>query len=193
MAIFRATVTISSAALGGTGTNTFHARTTSDLAPFDSELSDVSEILQDFYTAVAPWMPTPGCTVAFDGSWTGVGPTEGTFETTTPWSVEGAAGDSNTMPPANCICVNWVGSAGDRSKRGRTFLGPLNPSAMDADGSVGGGTLTDIRAAAAAYVTASQGLTGAALGIWSREESVFRDVVTSSVRDQFAVLRSRRD
>lgn len=189
---YRSVVTISSPSLGGTGTNTWHARPVSLTPPARRiELDGLMEFVRVFYVAVQGMFPA-GTTLGFDGEWSGVGDTEGEYETTDAWQVQ-TAGQGSSLPPANAICVNWRGESGDRSRRGRTFLGPCTNAAAEGDGTVNGGTLSDIRGAANALVDSSDTFNNGALGVWSRQELVFRDFVGASVRDQFAVLRSRRD
>jgi hypothetical protein len=108
------------------------------------------------------------------------------------WSI-GAGGGGNVLPPANCIVVGWRTSGGGRRGRGRTFLGPLDSILLEANGGVVDLELTAIRDAAAALVDASDSFNDGALGVFSPTGNLFRDFVSSAVRDQFAVLRSRRD
>lgn len=191
MAIWRVTITLSSPVLGGTGTNTFHARTSSDLAPFDDELQECSDILGTLYGGMAFAIPN-NTAIACDGVWTGVGPTDGEYSNTDPFTLQGE-NTGGSLPPANAIVASWRGASGDRSRRGRTFFGPIGQSIQDGSGTINDSLLGSIRSICGNAVTASQGLDGAALGVWSREESVFRDWVAVTVRDQFGVLRSRRD
>lgn len=183
-------MTLSHSALGGTGTNTWHLRSIGALPPSVGG-EECSEIINDFYTDRAGALAS-GLVVAFDGELVGVGPDEGTSITVPPWSVTGSGG-GNPLPPFVCVCMNWLGSTGDRSKRGRTFIGPIDAGQNDTQGTIENTELAAWRAAGTALVSASEGLANGAVGIWSRQEAVFRDAVDSQVADQFASLRSRRD
>lgn len=190
MATWRAAVSVSHGALGGTGSNTWHLRTPVEV--FNAiDANTLLGVIETFYTDVASVIGT-GTTIRFDGTLIGVGASDGEFQEIDPWTVVGAS-NSAILPPANCVCFNWGGQSGDRSKRGRTFLGPIGRAAAGDDGTIEDATLTFLRLKAANLVSASAGLGNGAVGIWSRQEQVFRDVVDSAVSDQFAVLRSRRD
>lgn len=191
MPTWRATVQIASPVLGGIGTNTFHMRTGGEIESDEDSISDLMAAVQDFYDAMHFYSPT-GTVFSFDGLSSGVGDDEGQYVNTDPWSVTGAA-SGGSLPPANAIVINWRGSTGDRSRRGRTFFGPCAPVTMDSDGTVADTQLAEIRTFAANLVSESDGFANGALGVYSRQENVFRDWVASSVRDQFGVLRSRRD
>ena len=188
---FRAVVTIDNAVLGGKGTNTWHARPGSPDIGRAGFLEDLMGLVETFYTGIGFIFPG-GTTLAFDGVFTGVGNDAGTYFETDPWTVA-ADGTGGSLPPANAICFNWIGSGGDRSKRGRSFIGPIGTQYLQPDGTIATLQLADLRSAAAALVSASEGFANGALGIWSRQEDLFRDMVSSGLRDQFAVLRSRRD
>lgn len=191
MGTWRAVVTIASPVLGGIGTNTWHTRTGGEIESDADSISDLMAAVQDWYDGMKFYAPT-GTTFAFDGLSSGVGDDEGQYVNTDPWSIAGAA-SGGSLPPANAIVINWRGESGDRSRRGRTFFGPCAPVTMEADGTIPAAQLGEIRDLASTLVSESDGFANGALGIYSRQESVFRDMVASSVRDQFGVLRSRRD
>ena len=190
--IVRAVVTITNANLGGTGTNTWHVRLAEPPVTSVTEaLEDAMEAIRLFYDQIKPTFNTV-TEFRWDGLAAGVGPDEGQFLETTGWSVVGILA-GGTLPPANCIVVGWTGTSGDRSKRGRTFLGPIGTAVNETNGTIAPTNLTNVRAGATALVAASQGGNGWGIGVWSRQEGVIRDFVASQVRDQFGVLRSRRD
>lgn len=192
MAIWRATVRISHAALGGTATNTWHCRTTDSGTVGLGQANILAGYLQDFYMEANQMLPDAGST-AFDGVFTGVGPSAEDSMEGDLWTVPGN-NTSNVLPPANALVVNWIGLTGDRSKRGRTFLGPIGFNCVDPDGTPTAAVLGLVRDAAAALVSASLTDGNGAWGVWSREGTgTLRDFAQSSVNNQFAVLRSRRD
>lgn len=191
MALWRAVVTIDHPCLGGTGTNTWHLRSAEPSTGATNQLDGLMEQLRLTYVRWAAFM-AGNALVRFDGNFIGVGPNENQFEAGDDWSVTPGQADP-PMPPATAVCINWRGQSGDRSRRGRTFLGPLSVSLNDAAGTPKDPALTEIRSAAAALVTSSTGFGDGAFIVWSRQEGVGRDFVASSVRDQFASLRSRRD
>lgn len=188
---FRYQVTIAHPSLGGTGTNTWHVRGAGTAAPEAGLLNAQASVVKDFYADLAGVFPTD-TVIACDGVFVGVGPDEGTIIDTIAWSDESSSG-GDPLPPATCICVSWRGASGDRSRRGRTFVGPISTSALQSNGTPSASALSVVRGAATAVVAESTGLANGAWGVWSRQEEVFRDFVGSSVANQFAVLRSRRD
>lgn len=83
-----------------------------------------------------------------------------------------------------------------RRIRGRSFMVPLGGSALDADGSLNSGHVTNLRTAA----TALHAATGASrFVIWARPtapgatDGGSAEVISSTVPDKVAVLTSRRD
>lgn len=94
------------------------------------------------------------------------------------------------LPPATQGLVRWrtgVFVAG-REIRGKTFIPALTETAA-ISGQMANGTQTILEDAANALV----GAAGANLCVWSRKNGLSEDVVSGSVWNQFAVLRSRRD
>lgn len=97
---------------------------------------------------------------------------------------------------ASGAVVNWNTQdyVNGRRVRGRTFLVPLAGSAYDAQGDLAGLTLTPLRAAADALVTATL---DAPLCVWHRpvggSGGSAHVVSSATVPDLGAVLRSRRD
>lgn len=191
MAVYRATVDLTFPVGNGGGTNTFALRT--------SALGDTLSIIalmgyvEDFYDAISEWFPS-NWVASWDGTVQELGsPTPAYSDPVTGWSVTGDAPSSSFLPTAAMVCVNWRTSVATRSGRGRTFLGPLSTSSAESNGTPAAAFMTDVRAAAAALVTASQSMAGdGAIAVWSEKDSVARDIVSSSVTDQYAVLRSRR-
>jgi len=191
MALVRTVVTISNAVLGGTGTNTWHLRTIGPDAGAPDLIDDLMGIVKQMYDTCNALF-AGGTTIRWDGQSAGVGPDEDHYFEGTAWNIF-SAGVGDSLPPATALCLNWRGESGDRSRRGRTFLGPISASANDSTGTPNPTLLTTVRGAAAALVGSSLSDANGAVGVWSRQEGVFRDFAASSVKDQFAVLRSRRD
>lgn len=191
MGTYRAVVTIHSPVLGGVGTNTWHFRTTGDDPPLDDSHGDIMAMVETFYTTMQ-YYGTTGTEWRWDGLSSGVGTDEGIYSNSDAWTVDGLS-TTNALPPANAVVINWRGQSGDRSRRGRTFFGPLCTQPLDTNGTIKTDDLAVMRGAAAALVEDSDSFGNGALGIWSRQEDIFRDFVASSVTDQFAVLTSRRD
>lgn len=92
-------------------------------------------------------------------------------------------------------CVKWNTDAiiAGRRLRGKTFLVPLTGAAYEADGSLSSGAFSTIQTAASALVTAE----AANLGVWHRPVSgvggAWHPVVSATLVDRVAILRSRRD
>lgn len=190
MAIYRAVVTISNGILGGTGTNTWHLRTITGptgLATANILMGHV----HDFYENMNNYFHDD-TVFNFNGEFSGVGESENTVITGDTWQANGTT-TTWPLPPANTICVTWKGEAGDRSKNGRTFLGPIGSNCNDPQGTIDNTVLTAIRNEADTLVGHSLEDGNGALGIWSRQEQVLRDFSESHVSDKFAILRSRRD
>lgn len=174
-------------ASGSPGVNVWHMR-------FDSTTTDpdnLSEIVRDFYLELQDLYP-PEVNIQFLGDLSGVGDDTGDFYTATDWGLDGS-GSSNFLPPSQCALASWRATTGGRSGRGRTFLGPLAEEALEANGTPTEAARTTIQTAMNNLLDASTGFSNGALGIWSRTDGVFRDFVTGSCPNYFAVLRSRRD
>jgi hypothetical protein len=114
--------------------------------------------------------------------------------------ITGAGGTSESAPVL-CIVVGWRTSIAARRGMGRTFLGPVIPACVENNGTIASAALTNVNAVADQLVSDSEGLTDKALGVWGLQTAgggptdphVLRDFTSANVRDQFGVLRSRRD
>lgn len=111
-----------------------------------------------------------------------------------PAQVVGGGGANYSAATGAVVNWNTQDYVNGRRVRGRTFLVPLASSAFDAQGDLAGLTLTPLRAAAEALVTAT---VDAPLAVWHRPVGgaggSSHVVSSSSVPDLGAVLRSRRD
>lgn len=108
------------------------------------------------------------------------------------------AGNTNLLPPSNQICVSWKtdGVVAGRRVRGRTFLGPLALSAAEGNGTPTAAALVSANAFGTAMGNA--GLSDVRHVIWHRptaagNDGSHHDIAEFTIRDKFAVLRSRRD
>lgn len=176
---------------GSPGASIFHLRVPEPDFPGDVALNDLVEIVRLFYAALDD-LYVDSVRIRFAGLLTGVGPDKGTAVETDPWEVAGAAA-VGPLPPSNQIVVGWKTASATRSGRGRTFIGPLQYAVVDDAGSPAAPVLSLVRNAAAALVSAQDNITQGGIGVWSTKQSLFRDFTGSTVRDTFAVLRSRRD
>lgn len=104
-----------------------------------------------------------------------------------------AAGAPGPAPAGACIAWTTSGVNRGRRVRGRTFMVPLAISAYQSDGTLSAAYLSALSTAATNFRTSAayESL------IWSRPRAgaggAAFPIVSSSVRDQVAVLRSRRD
>lgn len=176
-------------ASGSPGANVWHMRFTNASAPGGDQDAMV-EAVRDFYTAINGDF-TASTTLSFNGELRGVGDDSDSLYTATPWSVTGTG--SNFAPPADCAIVSWRTSAATRSGRGRTFLGPLNSAAIESNGTPTEGFRSGNQAAIDDLIETSDSFANGALGVYSRTENVFRDFVSGTMPNYFAILRSRRD
>lgn len=192
MGLFRATVDLKFAAGSGAGTNTWHMRTLSEDGT-TLEVSELMSIVQAFYGICSDLLPSTS-TAAWDGLVTEVGvPDPRLLEAATPWIVGGALSSAPYTAAAGMGCVTWRSALATRSGRGRTFLGPLAASTVEGNGTLTSTALTKLRSAAAATVSDSLADINGALVVWSETQQIGRDFVASSVTDQVAILKSRRD
>lgn len=175
---------------GSPGASIFHLRA-ADTDPSQATLGSLIEIVREFYAAMDD-LYVGSVRIRFAGLLTGVGPDRGTAVEADPWEVAGTA-NVGPLPPSNQIVVGWKTASATRSGRGRTFVGPLQYAVVDDAGSPAAPVLSVVRDAAAALVTAQATFTEGGIGVWSTKQSLFRDFTGSTVRDTFAVLRSRRD
>lgn len=120
------------------------------------------------------------------------------FMTGTSFARASGTGSGNYSAAAGAV-NNWytAGVRNGRRVRGRTFIVPLAGSALGPDGTIDEATLGTLRSASTALHAPSAG--ASKLCIWSRPSSkgatdgISYDVISSSIPDKTAILRSRRD
>lgn len=111
-------------------------------------------------------------------------------ESTTVQTAGGAlAGDR--LPHATQALITWRTGAiiGGRELKGRTFIPGIGESHNSADGTLSSGLISILQAAGDALIAD----VNSAFTIWSPTHAQVRLATVASVRDQWAVLRSRRD
>lgn len=192
MGVYRATVDLGFAAGSGRGTNTWCLRTVD--TDTEDEISVLMARVQQFYGALALVVPD-SYAFRWDGQVRQLGVSDPELlPQQDPWETfgAGASGPAYTGA-ASMACVTWRTSLATRSGRGRTFIGPLRPAAVQADGTLDGEALSSLRQAAATLIDRSDEIaTLGAIAVWSDRLQQARDIIGSSVTDQVAVLRSRR-
>lgn len=209
MPIFRVPVNVTWTGSGSPGVNVFHVRTVSEV--FNQlELDSAVDAIHQFYTTAAFTRSAGGALFANGTSWTlgEVVDVDTQEYRTADWTTLTAASSAKDLPPSVQMVVGWRTSVAARRGRGRTFLGPLSEFASEADGTPSADCLADLRLAANNLVNASLAGNGWSLGVYGYRDAfdtssgntrpandprVLRDVTQASVKDRFAVLRSRRD
>ena len=190
--------------VGSPGANIWHIRTIAD--PLDAgELSQANSLvgyIRTFYSALVGFLPAT--TTVNLGTVT----EEETQREITPTMATVTGSGTGSAPQALAVVVTWKTSIAARRGRGRTFLGPLATTLMQSDGTPNDASLVSIRTAAGALVTSSTSFGNGAIGVYGYQNAkvsgkenlrdpndprVFRDFTGYAVRDQFGVLRSRRD
>jgi len=187
---------------GAPGTSTFYVGTADDTGgdPSSAGLTSAVAAFRQFFNACAGSLAA-SVTISWDGQ--GVylnkvtGAVEGTATYTAPSSVLGT-GASSVAAPAGAS-VRWLTGEvwGSRRLTGRTFLVPLYAGAYEANGTLQATNLSTIQTAAAALVTASTAATTWKFSIQHRpvlgDNGGCSYVIGSSVKDEVAVLTSRRN
>lgn len=205
MAIVRVPVELSWSGSGGPGVNVFHIRSspTGGILPPGSPL----EILHAFYAALG--VSGEGTQGFMAPGWranVGEMVDVATGEVVSPLNPDGTnqfpevvgRSSDSALPPSQQVCISWKTAQSGRRARGRTFVGPLSLRALEGNGTPSDECLSAFRAAAADLVSDSAADLNGAIVVYGRqavgsEARVGRDVTGFTVRNQFAVLRSRRD
>ena len=171
---------------GSPGRNVWHFRT--DIL---AGAQDCVDVIDAFYTAVlATNALAPPYGIRGDEQAIDVATQE--IEPITPLNLLSSGPAVEYNPTGQIVCTKRTSSA-TRSGRGRVFLGPVRSSVTDVDGTPDTALLASLQTACNNLVSASAGLDGAAIGVYSKESGIFRDLIALQARDYMAVLRSRRD
>lgn len=177
---------------------------TTEASVIVDELDSAITAIRAFYNTLSSFM-APGMQVS-------VGPDiverDSLEDQARPAQTAGAGSGTNAAAPALQLCLSWKTSLRARRGMGRTFFGPLNSTAVDAFGTPAATLISQAEQAANNLLAASNNATGWAIGVWGLQNPgqydasgvlipgqphVHRDAIGFKIRDQFAILRSRRD
>lgn len=191
MPTFKYPVALAWTGSGSPGVNVWHFRSEDNADPLETDVQEIIDGIETFYTAVKGVFPADLVVTGPDEAIKDpYGAPE--YREVDGFTVQGT-GTQGYAPLASAIVAGWRTTSATRSGRGRTFLGPLALYCVDADGTPKSDVLAIVRNAAAALVATSRDWTQGSLGVYSQTDGVLRDFQSSAVRDTFAVLRSRRD
>lgn len=188
MPIIRVPVTITSPVPGGPFMNVWHVRT---IESANVDLPQALSALEAFYNSLKTFYPSSTVIKLGEGMVSDpLGSPE--YVDDDPRTVN--VGTTTQGSPATLLSVvcSWRTTSATRSGRGRTFIGPINPSQTDTDGTPKGTMVTTINSAANTLVSASTGPGGWSIGVLSVKQRLLRDITGVSVQDRWAYLSSRR-
>lgn len=196
MAIYRVPISLTWPGAGSPGVNVWHVRTISDaIDPLNAALA----ALQTFYNGFQLWfaqgtvLKCPDyVSTALSAAQRAAGEQPEFTQVPTPWTITSTGTGAAPAPVA--VTATWYTSNATRRGRGRTFISPLQKGASQDNGTPDDVMIGAINTAATTLINDSNdNLDGWAVGVWSSVDGVLRDTIRHKVRDQFAVLRSRRD
>jgi hypothetical protein len=175
---------------GSPGVSVWHFRA-DQLNISGSDADDCVTVISDFWAAImlAGFMPA-GSKAAGRNYCIDVVSRE--IVTVTPFLHQSSAAGTEFAGPLMMV-LTLATSVATRSGRGRKFIGPVLDSLGSQDGTPDSGGVSTLQTIGAQLVTDSEALNEAAIGVYSRTGLLFRDLVSTRVRDTFAILRSRRD
>lgn len=200
MPLYRATMVLTYPRPGSPGANVWHFRTAGTTPSDAPARNEAVAAIESFYTDIigsGSEFFAPGLrgrmTQAIEVN------TQEAFDVDAQFDADPEG--PNLTPDVLALVVGWKTSSATRRGRGRTFLGPLETTVLDVDGTPTAGALSQVSTAAQNLVDASTAGGGWAVGIYGLQNAgggstaphVLRDITGFKVRDQFAVLRSRRD
>lgn len=183
---------------GGPGLSTFYFK--DDIAENSARAGDAVGRVRSYFDTIKS---------CYDGTWTcqvsgdvdvvdpATGAVTNTLSVTPPAVVNGSESGGGYLTTSSAICTSWQTSTfiAGRRLRGRTFNGPTHRNTGELNGSPVAAYLTILGTAAAAL--RNNGASTLAMVIWHRPVGGGGGSVGlvdgSSVKDKFAVLRSRRD
>lgn len=202
MSVFRLPVKIA-APNASASVNVWHLRSgTWDVPAIDNAaLTAGVQRIRALYLAIAAYYPA-GTTVTSEGP-INVSSGEAPAAAFAPVTGTGTGG---SLPPHLACCVSWKTSSRTRRGTGRTFFGPLVTGWLETDGTITNAVLANMRTNVASLVTDSGAANSWAIGVYGQQDAmpgapaearqlaphVFRDITSSTIRDTFAVMRSRR-
>lgn len=190
MAIYRVPIDLAWSGSGSPGVNVFHIET-GDTSVGEGAATIVA-LLREFYVDISTMLGGP-MTVSFAGE---VVEVDTDVRVGVPaWSYTTAGTNQYAAFPL-ALVVSWRTAFATRSATGRTFIGPL---AASVDGSLGvpaAATTTLLQTAANTLINdieTAEGPLGSRLVVYSRTENAGRAILSARTRNQFSILRSRRD
>lgn len=185
--VYRYVVSLNYPQGGGPGANIWHFRALSQ-----ADTQPVIDAIEAFYVPLLPFFQQGMQVVGPDEAVNGIEGDSPEYEPQTGFTLTST--DSGPVAPPMCqAVVGWRTASATRSGRGRTFVGPFGEDSIDTNGSLSAALLTACNAAGQTVVDFNDSLGNGAIGVWSPTQNVLRDITGRRVRDQFAVLRSRRD
>ena len=199
MAIYRIPIEITSPYIPGGASNVWHAR-----CPSAGNYEQMVDVLKNFYADLLVYYAQG--TVINLGAGIDVETNEPAPEPTVPWAPLTAAATGGTTPPHLAICISWKTNQRTRRGTGRTFLGPLQQAGMQTDGTITDSWKTGIQTIVNQLIADIGAVGNGSLGVYGYQNPVppgasrppgdprvIRDFTSGTIRDQWAVLRSRRN
>lgn len=190
MATWRMVVRTQAPGMPGPGFSTWHWRDATVV--LQDEAPGARTALQAFYTQMATQQGS-GVSHFFDGRFVEV---DGDRLIQLPsWTSTGTnnASPSDALSGALAVCVTWRSASNSRSGRGRTFLSGWREQHNDASGTPDLAVTTAIATGIQNLVAYNADTDNGSFVVYSPTQGIARDITGGSIRDVWAVLRSRRD
>lgn len=187
MGIWRASVVGERTGVGGLMYNSWHFRTDGDEAPGE----DAAQALANFYDDISPRWPA-AVQWRHDGLWLEVN--EKIAVETTPWLESGTIGLAQYAPAGVAVIASWRTEIRSRSGRGRTFLGGVDQTQLQGNGTPADEIRQLVVTAGETLIDTFSGVGGAggAFGVYSPTDGVIRDFTSVQSPDYFGHLSTRR-
>lgn len=200
MAIYRLGVTLTYPRPGSPGANVWHFRT-NNTGPSASEArTGAVNAIRDFYQDIL----SSSANIFMGGlriSAENVVDVDSSDAFETGFVLNSGGTLTDGAPDVLCMCVSWRTLSASRRGRGRTFLGPLKTETLQDNGTPSAAAIASVSAAATSLINKSLVDNDWGIGVYGLNVSgggptsprVLRDFTGFKMRDEFAILRSRRD
>lgn len=202
MPVYRVPITLTWNGSGSPGVNVWSVRTTASSPVGDAELQSALDALHAFYVGIGNAFA--GGTAIELGEMSVRDTSQRATGTFTKITSSNAAAKA---APSLQVVIGWRTDLAKRRGMGRTYIGPLGADYVGSDGTIEDSKKTGMGTNAQTLLDASLSTTnGWGLGVWGLADSVpmnppdpgsqphqHRDFIGYKIRDQFGILRSRRD